>query len=120
MYYEYIQDVVYGYSDNVYNSDECPQFCSTFRIASNCDDYTVFSRLQFATGYENDPAVKKLIDSFDWYILPVFNVDGYVYTWKEVNQLRGGHWSRQRCTGPDSWFRKGVSGNILFISIFYF
>ncbi|XP_069114393.1 zinc carboxypeptidase A 1-like [Argopecten irradians] len=24
------------------------------------------------------------IDSFEWYILPVFNVDGYVYTWTNV------------------------------------
>ncbi|KAI0207113.1 Mast cell carboxypeptidase A [Lamellibrachia satsuma] len=54
---------------------------------------------QFATGYENDPAVKKLIDSFDWYILPVFNVDGYVYTWKENRLWRKNRSMRDNDTG---------------------
>ena len=35
--------------------------------------------------YGNDPDVTMMLDSFDWYILPVFNVDGYEYTWTDVS-----------------------------------
>jgi extracellular matrix protein 14 len=31
--------------------------------------------------YGQDPTITHLVDQFDYYILPVFNVDGYVYTW---------------------------------------
>jgi len=37
--------------------------------------YTLLSK------YNQDPTITHLIDQFDFYILPVFNVDGYVYTW---------------------------------------
>jgi len=33
-------------------------------------------------GYNSNPEVKKLVDMFDWYVLPVANPDGYVYSWK--------------------------------------
>ncbi|CAF3636880.1 unnamed protein product [Rotaria sordida] len=31
--------------------------------------------------YGQDPNITHLVDQFDYYILPVFNVDGYAYTW---------------------------------------
>ncbi|CAF1351069.1 unnamed protein product [Rotaria sordida] len=31
--------------------------------------------------YGQDPTITHLVDQFDYYILPVFNVDGYAYTW---------------------------------------
>lgn len=33
--------------------------------------------------YKLDPELTAAVDKFDWYILPVLNVDGYVYTWKD-------------------------------------
>jgi len=37
---------------------------------------------QLLDGYNSDPEVKKLVDMFDWYVLPVANPDGYAYSWK--------------------------------------
>ncbi|CAF4908178.1 unnamed protein product [Rotaria sp. Silwood1] len=37
--------------------------------------YTLLSK------YGQDPTITHLVDQFDYYILPVFNVDGYAYTW---------------------------------------
>ncbi|CAF1378970.1 unnamed protein product [Rotaria sordida] len=33
------------------------------------------------SNYGKDSTITHLVDQFDYYILPVFNVDGYVYTW---------------------------------------
>ena len=33
------------------------------------------------SNYSKDPTITQFVDQFDYYILPVFNVDGYVYTW---------------------------------------
>lgn len=32
-------------------------------------------------GYDTDPRVRNLLDTTDWYVTPVLNPDGYVYTW---------------------------------------
>ncbi len=41
--------------------------------------YTLLSK------YGQDPTITHLVDQFDYYILPVFNVDGYAYTWTTSN-----------------------------------
>lgn len=33
------------------------------------------------SNYSKDATITQLVDQFDFYILPVFNVDGYDYTW---------------------------------------
>jgi murein tripeptide amidase MpaA len=33
------------------------------------------------SNYSHDATITHLVDQFDYYILPVFNVDGYAYTW---------------------------------------
>ncbi len=33
------------------------------------------------SNYSKDPTITHIVDQFDYYILPVFNVDGYAYTW---------------------------------------
>ncbi|CAF0886703.1 unnamed protein product [Rotaria sordida] len=33
------------------------------------------------SNYSTDPTITHIVDQFDYYILPVFNVDGYAYTW---------------------------------------
>ena len=41
--------------------------------------------LQMLEQYGVDSDVTAMVDAFDWYILPVFNVDGYEYTWTDVS-----------------------------------
>jgi murein tripeptide amidase MpaA len=68
-----------------------------------------------ATKYNSDPQVKTLVDSFDWYIVPVVNPDGYAYTWKTN---RGWRKNRSRpqpfsgCYGvdPNRNFELGFGG----------
>jgi len=33
------------------------------------------------TGYGTNPTITKLVDSFEWTIIPILNPDGYVYSW---------------------------------------
>ena len=40
--------------------------------------YIIYALL---SNYSKDPTITHLIDHFDFYILPVFNIDGYVYSW---------------------------------------
>lgn len=32
--------------------------------------------------YDTDPTLHALVDALEWYIIPIVNVDGYVYTWQ--------------------------------------
>ena len=43
--------------------------------------------LQLITGYAEDDNVKRLINTYDFYILPVMNPDGYEYQWNTVSPL---------------------------------
>ena len=36
-------------------------------------------------GYGSDSTMTTLLDQIDWYILPMFNPDGYEYTWSGVS-----------------------------------
>lgn len=33
--------------------------------------------------YQTDPKVKMLFENLDFYITPVLNMDGYIYSWKD-------------------------------------
>ena len=39
---------------------------------------------QLVSRYPVDDSVRKVLDKVDFVILPVLNVDGYVYTWEKV------------------------------------
>lgn len=58
---------------------------------------------QLVSGYLANDSASKVIDSFDFYILPVVNPDGFVYThttnrlWRKNRQERAG----ARCVGTD-------------------
>lgn len=41
--------------------------------------------------YGKDAKITDIVDSYTWYILPVFNVDGYEYTWTKVSSLHMYH-----------------------------
>jgi murein tripeptide amidase MpaA len=72
------------------------------------------------TSYSNDPQIKNLVDNLEIYVLPVFNVDGYAYTWSN-DRL----WRKTRrpnpgssCVGTDpnrnwnfEWGKAGTSTN---------
>ena len=42
---------------------------------------------QLVDDYASDPEVKKLVDKYDWYLLPVANPDGFIYTSITVSHL---------------------------------
>ncbi|XP_077869607.1 carboxypeptidase B-like [Saccoglossus kowalevskii] len=43
---------------------------------------------QFLEDYESDPEIKAMLDDFDFYVLPVLNVDGYEHTWTDNRMWR--------------------------------
>ncbi|XP_075058004.1 carboxypeptidase B-like isoform X2 [Mixophyes fleayi] len=43
---------------------------------------------ELVTGHSKDKSIKKLLRKLTFYILPVFNIDGYVYTWTEDRMWR--------------------------------
>ncbi|XP_078664727.1 carboxypeptidase B-like [Branchiostoma floridae x Branchiostoma belcheri] len=52
---------------------------------------------KFTRLYGSDPTVTRLLDELDWYFTPVFNIDGYIYTWAAPeNRL----WRKNRSTQP--------------------
>jgi len=42
---------------------------------------TIYIAHALLSNYSKDPAITHVVDQFDYYLLPVFNVDGYAYTW---------------------------------------
>lgn len=46
--------------------------------------------------YDTDATVRRLLGSFEFYIIPIVNADGYVYTWT-TNRL----WRKNRVTNSD-------------------
>lgn len=42
---------------------------------------------ELTRGYSRDPVVQNIMDSIDWYILPVMNPDGYEYTHTKVGAI---------------------------------
>ncbi|KAI1346605.1 hypothetical protein F5Y01DRAFT_321607 [Xylaria sp. FL0043] len=60
-------------------------------ITSMVVEYILY---QIVTGYESDELVQKVLDNYDFYVLPVVNPDGFVYTqttdrlWRKNRQTR--------------------------------
>jgi len=52
--------------------------------------------------YGNDPIVTRLVDEFEWTIVPVLNPDGYVYTWTTNRMWRKNRRPGARCYGVDN------------------
>lgn len=42
---------------------------------------------QLLSEYGKNPNITHLVDTFDWYVVPVTNPDGYVYTWNGVSDV---------------------------------
>ncbi|OHE96866.1 zinc carboxypeptidase, partial [Colletotrichum orchidophilum] len=64
---------------------------------------TEYVAWQLLTKYATDSAIKAVVDKFDWYITPVVNPDGFVYTqstdrlWRKNRQTNTG----SSCVGRD-------------------
>ncbi|XP_010711788.1 carboxypeptidase O [Meleagris gallopavo] len=70
--------------------------------------------------YESDPKIKKFLQNLDLYILPVLNIDGYIYSWETARLWRKNRSPHMNgtCYGTDlnrnfnsSWGTLGVSYN---------
>lgn len=66
--------------------------------------------------YGIDAKITDMVDSYTWYILPVFNVDGYVHTWTTNRYWRKTRSVHGNCYGVDpnrnwdwEWCKEGAS-----------
>ncbi|RXN29945.1 carboxypeptidase O [Labeo rohita] len=60
--------------------------------------------------YQTDPKVKMLFENLDFYITPVLNMDGYIYSWKD-NTTRLWRKSRSPGTGDCTCFGTDLNRN---------
>jgi len=56
--------------------------------------------------YDTDPRVRNLMDTVDWYITPVFNADGYVYSWTNER-----YWRKNRRNNGGGSFGVDINRN---------
>ncbi|KAL5021895.1 hypothetical protein ScPMuIL_001050 [Solemya velum] len=71
---------------------------------------------QLLEQYGKDVQVTRMVNEFDWYIVPVFNVDGYDYTWTNDRMWRKTRTKHGICRGVDpnrnwdfEWCKQGAS-----------
>ncbi|GAB0191670.1 carboxypeptidase O [Grus japonensis] len=76
--------------------------------------------LQILQNYKSDPKISRFLQNLDLYILPVLNIDGYIYSWEKDRLWRKNRSSHMNgtCYGTDlnrnfnsSWGSIGVSYN---------
>jgi hypothetical protein len=58
----------------------------------------VFFWFQLLSGYKKDPSVTEILNDFDFYIVPVLNVDGYEYS-----VYKDRMWRKTRSTGSPAY-----------------
>ncbi|CAF4738334.1 unnamed protein product, partial [Rotaria sp. Silwood2] len=65
---------------------------------------TIYIAYALLSNYSIDPIITHFVDQFDYYFLPVFNVDGYVYTWTNDRLWRKtrSNTSVSNCFGADA------------------
>ncbi|XP_069829979.1 carboxypeptidase B-like [Dendropsophus ebraccatus] len=58
---------------------------------------------ELVSGYSKDEEIKQLLTKMNFYILPVLNIDGYIYTWKKDRMWRKNRSpsSDKMCYGTD-------------------
>ncbi|XP_053316383.1 mast cell carboxypeptidase A-like [Spea bombifrons] len=68
--------------------------------------------------YGKDKSMTRLLDTVTFHVLPVFNIDGYVWTWTEDRMWRKNRKPNDKCVGTDlnrnfniSWNSVGTSDN---------
>ncbi len=60
----------------------------------------------FANGYGSDPQITGLVDSIEFFIIPVVNPDGYVYSWDYER-----YWRKNRRDNGDGNFGVDINRN---------
>ncbi|XP_022254702.1 carboxypeptidase B-like [Limulus polyphemus] len=66
----------------------------------------VYIAKELIQNYNSDPDIKSLVDTFEWYILPSVNPDGYEYS-HDYNRM----WRKTRSVGTSVWGCIGVDAN---------
>jgi len=58
---------------------------------------------QLIKGYGTDAEITRLVDTVEWYLVPVFNADGYEFSWKNDRNWRKNRQPNDgsRCIGTD-------------------
>ncbi|TNN55662.1 Carboxypeptidase O [Liparis tanakae] len=74
-------------------------------IAPAFCQYFVWQILQ---AYKTEPKMQEMLKNLDFYVTPVLNIDGYVYSWKD-NTTR--LWRKNRSPGPSGCSCIGVDLN---------
>lgn len=52
---------------------------------------------QILQNYKSDPKISRFLQNLDLYVLPVLNIDGYIYSWEEVSSGNPGTKLKVRC-----------------------
>ncbi|ESO90336.1 hypothetical protein LOTGIDRAFT_204246 [Lottia gigantea] len=61
----------------------------------------IYMASQMLENYGKDKEVTSALEAFDWYIVPVVNVDGYAYTWDKERLWRKTRTKHILCYGSD-------------------
>jgi carboxypeptidase B len=76
---------------------------------------TIYIADQLVRNYDQNAQYRALVNRAEWYIIPVFNVDGYLYTWSTNRlwrkNLRGGYGVDINRNWGYQWGGPGSSGN---------
>ncbi len=56
--------------------------------------------------YDSNPRIRNLMDTVDWYVTPVFNVDGYLYSWSTER-----YWRKNRRNNGNGTFGVDLNRN---------
>ncbi|XP_064611918.1 carboxypeptidase B-like [Liolophura sinensis] len=76
----------------------------------------IYMAAQLIEQYGKNRSITEVVDALDWFILPVFNVDGYNYTWTTNRMWRKTRSKHFNCYGVDpnrnwdwEWCKQGAS-----------
>lgn len=62
---------------------------------------------QLVRNYDSDAGIRRLLDNFEFYIVPVLNPDGYAFSWTPGNRL----WRKNRRANADGSFGVDLNRN---------
>uniref|UniRef100_A0A2R9CAY4 Carboxypeptidase A3 n=1 Tax=Pan paniscus TaxID=9597 RepID=A0A2R9CAY4_PANPA len=82
--------------------DKHPEMVSRIKIGSTVEDNPLYV-LKATKTYGRNKIMTKLLDQMNFYILPVFNVDGYIWSWTKSRMWRKNRSKNQnsKCIGTD-------------------
>ncbi|XP_042855221.1 mast cell carboxypeptidase A isoform X2 [Panthera tigris] len=79
-----------------------PEMVSRIKIGTTVEDNPLYV-LKAAKTYGKNKIMTKLLDRMNFYVLPVFNVDGYIWSWTQNRMWRKNRSKNQNsnCIGTD-------------------